>query len=179
MRCALSWLSRAVACARRISWVPHDSVDTLRQVLSTRLDVIALRQDRKPQHLGQPEGVVPVVGVFQAAVLLYLCGIGQAHVIAFRHRRVHQPIPVVGGLDDHAGNSAFVRFQRGQDRRFVVGQLLLVDTAAGSCLNAGLYLCTISCDTSKVKMGVFTLRAYQNLIRSGMLGGATYMIIRS
>lgn len=63
---------------------------------------ISLGQDPQPQHIGQPECIVLVVGIFQARVFLNLSRIGQMDHISLSHQRINQPVPVIGGLDDNA-----------------------------------------------------------------------------
>jgi len=58
------------------------------------------------------------------------------HLVALRHKCVHEPVPVVGGLDDDADDLFLVRLQRIKDNLTIVRKLLLENSFAVLILNA-------------------------------------------
>lgn len=86
-------------------------------------------QEVQTQELGEKVGVGDIVGVLLAVVGLHAGGIGEHDVIAVILKTVHQPIPVVGGLDGDGGDALLVRLEQLHDGSQVAGELL-VDEAA-------------------------------------------------
>ena len=92
---------------------------------------VPLRKDPQPQHLGEPEGVVLIVGEFQPGVLLDRRRISQMYLVACLHEEIDQPVPIVRGLDDNAGNVILVWLYRLQYALTLIRQLLFEDPLAG------------------------------------------------
>ena len=87
-------------------------------------------QEVQAQELGEKVGVRNVVGVFHSAVGLHPGRIGEHDVIAVILKTVHQPIPIVGGLDGDGGDALLVRLEQLQDGSQVAGELLVDEAAA-------------------------------------------------
>ena len=85
-------------------------------------------QEVQAQELGEKVGVGDIVGVLLAVVGLHAGGIGEHDVIAVILKTVHQPIPVVGGLDGDGGDALLVRLEQLQDGSQVAGELLVNQT---------------------------------------------------
>ncbi len=82
---------------------------------------VAGGQDAQPQHVCEVGGVGLVVAVLESVVAFHGDGIGKPDVVAFGHQAVDQPVPVVGGFDDHPGQFNAVRREQGEYLRKVVG----------------------------------------------------------
>ena len=65
-----------------------------------------------------------------AAVGLHRGGVGEHNVIAVILKSIHQPIPVVGGLDSNRVDALFVRLEQLHDAGQLAGQLLVEEATA-------------------------------------------------
>jgi hypothetical protein len=72
-----------------------------------------------------------IVGEFQSAVLLDGGRVGQMYLVTRPHQEIDQPVPIVRGLNDNAGNVILVWFHCLQNAFTFVRQLLLEDPLAG------------------------------------------------
>jgi hypothetical protein len=66
-------------------------------------------------------GVGLVVAVLESVVAFHGDGVGEPDGVAFGHQAIDQPVPVVGGFDDHACQFVAVRRKQREYRRKVVG----------------------------------------------------------
>ena len=73
--------------------------------------------------MGEPTGVVTVVGVLQSVVLFDRTGVRQVKPIAGIHQPVDQPVPVEGRFDGDTLELGPVWLEETQDRRQVVAKL--------------------------------------------------------
>ena len=82
-----------------------------------RLAVVEMTggQNVQAQQFSEEVGVGNIVGVFESVVGLHARGVGEHHVVAVILQTVHEPIPVVGGLDGHGGDALLVGFEQLQD----------------------------------------------------------------
>ena len=95
-----------------------------RPTLLARINV-ALGQQSQPQQVPQIPRIGEVPAVLQPFVLLDRTGVCQIHPVARIHQPIHQPVPVVRALDDHARQLLPIRLQCRPDLPQIVRQPLL------------------------------------------------------
>jgi hypothetical protein len=81
----------------------------------------------KPQQVRQLSGIGFVAAVLETVVLPDGASIGQLHDKPRLLQTIHQPVPVVGGLDDHPRQFLTPWFKKSDNLRQIVRQTLLSD----------------------------------------------------
>src|SRR5215471_2115884 len=87
---------------------------------------VAFRQQPQPQQLRQIGCIGKVSAVLQSLVFLDRRRVRQMHPVPRVHQSIHQEVPVVRGLHDHAHQLFPVRRQCRSDLLQIVGQALLI-----------------------------------------------------
>ena len=59
----------------------------------------------------QPASIAIIIGILQTFVLTNRRAVGQMHPVARLHQTVHQPVPVVGGLNHQTFDGLLPRLQ--------------------------------------------------------------------
>lgn len=105
------------AAAHELDAVPAEAAQG---ALGGRMNIPS-GQDAEPQHVRQVGGVGFVVAAFQAVVLFHGDGVGEFDRVARSHQAIDQPVPVIGGLDDHGREFALARRKQREYLREIVG----------------------------------------------------------
>jgi hypothetical protein len=89
---------------------------------------INVARGKQPQakQVREPLRIMLIVGVLEPTVLRKRWGMGEVDVVARLHEPIDEPVPIIGGFNDHTLHRSPIRLQRRQEEGQVIAEAFLI-----------------------------------------------------